>query len=433
VFVDRVRLNVRAGDGGAGVASFERRKGKIGGRPDGGTGGTGGDVIVRADADVATLAAYYRRPHWKAGSGTHGAGRLQHGRDGEDLVVPVPLGTLVYDEDDVLLADLVEDGTQIVVARGGRGGRGNAEFVARDRRAPSFAEQGEYGQERWITLELKLLADAALIGYPNAGKSTLISRVSAAKPKVADYPFTTLEPHLGVVVVDDRDFVLADIPGLIEGAAEGKGLGHEFLRHTERARALVILLDPSPLQVESPEHQHRVLVDELGRHEPALLERPRVVALNKIDALDENGRAGIEAWAATEGVALLPVSAITGEGIDRLLHVVADAVDRAVREAPEREGFVLHRPVPAGFSVHREEDGWVVEGLGAERAVNLDDLTNPQAAALAARRLRRLGVDDVLRAAGAEAGDDVRIGAVTFTFHPGDHPEEEDTGGEPGA
>jgi GTP-binding protein len=427
VFIDRVRLNVRGGNGGAGAASFERRKGKIGGRADGGTGGRGGDVIARADEGVATLAAYYRRPHWKAGSGTHGAGRLQHGRNGDGIVIPVPLGTLVYDEENVLIADLVEAGAEVTVARGGRGGRGNTEFVTRVRRAPSFAEQGEYGQERWITLELKLLADAALIGYPNAGKSTLISRVSAARPKVAEYPFTTLEPHLGVVVVDDRDFVLADIPGLIEGAAEGKGLGHEFLRHTERARALVILLDPSPLQVETPQAQHRVLLGELGRHEQALLERPRVVALNKTDVLGEAARSEIEAWAATEGIVLHGISAVTGDGVDRLLHAVADAVDRARREAPAREGFILHRPVPAGFTVLRGDDAWVVEGLGAERAVNLDDLTNPQAAALAARRLRRLGVDDALRDAGAEPGDDVRIGTVTFTFHP--EPEADDEHG----
>ena len=418
MFVDRVRIQVRGGDGGAGVASFKRQKNRPRGKPNGGSGGTGGHVVVVADADVATLLTYARQPHWTADAGTHGEGDLRHGARGADLMLRVPLGTMVRDDHGTLLADLVEPGQQITVVEGGRGGRGNAAFVSTARRAPTFAEQGEYGAKQWITLELKLIADAALVGYPNAGKSTLISRVSAAKPKIADYPFTTLEPNLGVVEVDGRQFVLADIPGLIEGAAQGKGLGHEFLRHTERARVLVVLLDPTPVQEDSAARQYATLVGELAAHSPALAERPRLVAVNKADAVDEDDEA-LE-WAADAGVAVHVISAVTGAGVDRLMYAIADAVDEAERSAPDREGFVLHRPLPPSFSVSRRGEEWVVSGRAAERAINLDDLTVPEAADFVASRLRRLGVDDALAEAGASPGDDVRIGDLVFTYDPED-------------
>lgn len=416
MFVDQVRLKVRGGDGGAGVATFKRQKNRPRGKPIGGSGGRGGDVAVVADPDVTTLLAYARRPHWAADNGSHGEGELRHGKAGDELILKVPLGTLVRDTAGTLVADLVEPGQRIVVAEGGRGGRGNAAFVTTARRAPTFSEQGEYGSETWITLELKLIADAALIGYPNAGKSTLISRVSAAKPKIADYPFTTLEPNLGVVDLEDRQFVLADIPGLIEGAASGKGLGHEFLRHTERARVLIVLLDPSPLQDLPVSDQHEVLVRELAAHSSELSQRPRLVAINKCETIDDI--APYVEWAGTAGVEVHFCSAITGEGLDTLMYAVADAVDLAERAAPEREGFVLHRPLPPSFAVVRRNDEWVVEGRAAERAIALDDLTVPEAADFAAARLRRLGVDDALQAAGAEAGDDVRIGELVFTYDP---------------
>ncbi len=417
MFVDRVRIQVRGGDGGAGVASFKRQKGRPKGKPNGGSGGRGGSVVVAADPDVASLLRYARQPHWAADSGTHGEGDLRHGAHGTDLMLAVPLGTLVRDEDGTLLADLVEPGQRITLVEGGRGGRGNAAFVGPARRVPTFAEQGEFGEARWITLELKLIADAALIGYPNAGKSTLISRVSAAKPKIADYPFTTLEPNLGVVEVDERQFVLADIPGLIEGAAEGKGLGHEFLRHTERARVLVVLLDPTDIQEHDYRRQLDVLLSELEAHAADLVERPRMIAVNKIDAVGD--RAEIAGWAG-RGEAVHLVSAVTGEGLGELMHAVADAVDTVQRTAPDREGFVLHRPLAASFEVHRSESGWEVSGRAAERAVNLDDLTVPEAADFVAARLRRIGVDDALAAAGAQPGDDVRIGDLIFTYDPDD-------------
>lgn len=415
-FVDQVVIHVRGGSGGAGVASFLRQKGKPRGKPVGGSGGAGGSVIVVADDSVSTLLRYARKPHWKAPSGTHGEGELRHGRVGDDLILEVPLGTLVRDVDQTLLADLVEQGQQVTIARGGRAGRGNAALVARHRKAPTFAEQGEYGDELSVVLELKLIADAALIGYPNAGKSTLISRVSEAKPKIADYPFTTLTPNLGVVSIDDDEFVMADIPGLIEGAADGKGLGHEFLRHVERARVLVILLDPTHLQTVSVQEQYEVLLRELTEHSPELAARRRVVALAKDDTLDDVTE--YEEWATAHDIVLYPISGITGDGVDALIYAVAAEIEGHIKEAPDRPGYVLHRPLPDAYSINRIGDEWVVSGRAAERAVNLDDLTVAEAADFAAKRLARIGVDQALVDAGAVPGDDVRIGDIVFTYDP---------------
>ncbi len=415
MFVDRVNVHLKAGDGGAGVAAFQRRRGQPKGRPNGGNGGKGGDVILRADAGIGTLLRYQRESHYKAGSGTHGEGDLRHGRGGEDLVLGVPLGTTVSDQRGLVLADLVEPGHQVVVLAGGRGGRGNAAFVSSRLKAPAVAEQGEFGPQGWFTLELKLAADAALIGFPNAGKSTLISAVSAAKPKVADYPFTTLQPHLGMVAVDDREFVMADIPGLIEGAGQGRGLGHEFLRHVERARVLVVLLDPSPLQVEPVERQLDILLHELAVYLPELSDRPRLLVISKADLP--------EAEAATERLPeALSVSAVTHQGLDRFLHATADLVERAARVSPDRPGFILHRPSVSDVVVRREGRIWVVEGQAARRAVAFADLTRPDAARLAAERLDRLGVGEALAKAGALPGDEVRIGDLTWEYQV---PEEE--------
>lgn len=344
MFVDQVQVHLRAGNGGAGVVSYVRSRGKPKGKPIGGSGGSGGDVYIAADEAIATLLIYQRNPHHSAKDGTHGRGDLQHGRRGEDLILKVPLGTTVYDEDGTMIADLVKHGQMVKALEGGRGGGGNAAFISSKRRAPAFAEQGEYGDAASFTLEVRLLADAALIGFPNAGKSTLISAISAAKPKIADYPFTTLEPNLGVVSIGKREFVVADIPGLIEGASEGRGLGHEFLRHVERARALIVLLDPSPLQVVSPEEQYSVLLEELERHSADLIERPRVVALSKSDLAADDFDTEALASALGESV-VFAISAVVNRGIEPFLHAVADAVDRAVREEPGREGFILHRPV----------------------------------------------------------------------------------------
>jgi len=417
VFVDRVRVNLRAGNGGAGVVSFLRAKGRPKGKPSGGNGGPGGSVFLQADSSVATLLRYQRNPHHSAGDGTHGQGDIRHGRAGDSLILPVPLGTVVLDERGTMIADLVTDGQQVEVLEGGRGGRGNAAFVNPANRAPGVAEQGEYGRSEWFTLEMKLLADAALVGFPNAGKSTFISKVSAATPKIAEYPFTTLEPNLGVVSFDEREFVLADIPGLIEGAASGKGLGHEFLRHVERARVLVILLDPSELQEKTPQEQLEILTSEIADYSTSLAARPRLILLNKDDLGDFEDLA--------ESLGARPVSAVAGSGVRETLHAIADLVDEAERFAPERQGFVLHRPLGPTFTIRREEGVWRVDGIAAERAVAFADLTLPEAAEMAAWRLARLGVNQALIEAGAIEGDEVRIGGLSFEFTPDAGAEEE--------
>ncbi|MEX2418811.1 MAG: GTPase ObgE [Acidimicrobiia bacterium] len=413
MFVDEVTVHLRAGDGGAGIVAFERVRGRPRGKPLGGSGGAGGDVIVEANSEVSTLLDFQRRPHRRAESGTHGKGDFQQGRRGSDLVLAVPSGTVIRDAAGTMIADLARPGQRVVLMQGGRGGKGNVALAGPKALAPTFAEQGEYGPEADFTFELKLIADAALIGFPNAGKSTLIARVSAARPKIADYPFTTLEPNLGVVEIDDRRFVLADIPGLIEGAAEGRGLGHRFLRHAERARALVVLLDPSTLQEVDCVSQLGILRQELMSHDPELAAREEIVAVSKADLPE----AAVAIAALAEiGVAARAISAVTGEGINGLLHAIGDAVERVAREVPDAEGYVLHRPSPRGFEIHHDGSRWVVEGQVAERAVALDDLTKPEAAGFAARRLSRAGVDEALRKAGALPGDEVRIGDVVFEF-----------------
>jgi GTP-binding protein len=412
-FVDECNLHVRAGDGGAGSVSFRREAHVAKGGPDGGDGGAGGDVWLVADHNVASLLAFKDQPFRRAGDGTHGQGKRRNGATGRELLVPVPEGTVVRDRDGTVLADLVRAGDRYLAAEGGRGGRGNARFLSNRRRAPAFAEQGEVGEERWLGLELKLLADVALVGFPNVGKSTLISRISAAKPKVADYPFTTLEPHLGVVRLDDGyEFVVADIPGLIEGASEGRGLGDRFLRHIERARVLCLLLDLAPVAERPPGDQLRVLLAELGAYQPELLERERVVVGSRADLVEPGGDGDRAA-----GVELdLYVSAVTGAGIPELTGRLADAVRRARKALPEPSQFVVHRPVRAGYEVVREGGGWAVEGREATRAVALSDLTRPEALAEAHRRLQRLGVDRALARAGARPGDPVRIGSLVFDY-----------------
>ncbi len=404
-FVDEAQIHVKAGDGGAGAVSFRREAHVSRGGPDGGDGGDGGEVWLVADRNVASLFGFRDHPHRRATDGTHGMGKGRHGKAGTTIEVAVPEGTVVRDLDGTVVADLTGEGDRWLAARGGQGGRGNARFLSNRRRAPAFAEQGEVGEERWYDLELKLMADVALVGFPNAGKSTLISRVSAAKPKIANYPFTTLEPHLGVVRFDEHEFVMADIPGLIEGASEGRGLGHRFLRHIERARVLCILLDLAPDDGRAPEDQQRVLLDELRRYRPELLERPHVVVGSKRDLVADPPEESI--------------SAVTGAGIRNLLGHLAELVDAARKAQRRRPTFVVHRPEPAGVAVERAPDGsWVVLGRPAERAVALSDLTDAEALAYAQGRLRGLGVDRALARAGAREGDRVRIAGFEFEFTP---------------
>jgi GTP-binding protein len=431
-FVDEAQLHVKAGDGGAGAVSFRREAHVDRGGPDGGDGGRGGSVWLVASHNQSSLLGFRDHPHRRGGDGGHGGGKKKHGARGADLEVPVPVGTRAKGPGGVLLADLGSVGDRWMAGEGGRGGRGNASFLSNRRRAPSFAEQGEKGHEQWYDLELALVADVALVGLPNVGKSTLISRISAAKPKIADYPFTTLEPHLGVVRVDDEtDFTVADIPGLVEGAAEGKGLGHRFLRHITRSRVLVVLVELDPVTGTAPAEQLRVLLDELARYQPDLLERPRVVVGSKADVADVAGvadMADVADMAGGEGPGAfrpdLVISAVTGLGIKdlvgRLAHLVAEA--RAVQ--PEGDGgIVIHRPVPEGFAVDRLEAGvFRVVGRVAERAVALNDLTTDEAADYVQGRLRRIGVDRALARAGAHDGDVVHIGELSFVWYR-DQPE----------
>jgi GTPase len=403
------------------------------GGPDGGDGGDGGDIWLVADRNVASLLAFRDHPHRRAKNGVHGQGGKKHGAGGADLIIPVPEGTAVFDHEGTLLADLVHKGDRWLAAAGGQGGKGNAKFLSNRRRAPSFAEQGEEGQERWLRLELKLMADVALVGFPNVGKSTLISRISAAKPKIADYPFTTLEPNLGVVRTDDGgEFVVADIPGLIEGASEGKGLGHQFLRHIERARVLALLIDLAADSAQAtPAEQQRILLDELGRYRPELLTRPRIIIGSRadladaaqLDAIDDANRVVLDAVAAGgDGDAPadnfdVTVSAVTGAGLPRVTGLMADAVRHVRAEEPEPEAFVVYRPVTEGIRIERGDDGsYEVVGRQAERAVALSDLTNLEALDYAHVRLRKLGVDKALARAGARQGDLVHIGKLTFEY-----------------
>ena len=399
MFVDRAKIHVRGGHGGAGSVAFLREAHRPRGGPSGGDGGPGGDVWLEASESVSTLLRFTRQIHFAAESGTHGSGAGRHGRRGGDMVVQVPAGTSVLDDDGVLLADLVTPGDRVRVARGGRGGRGNARFATARRKAPSFAEQGEYGEERWVVLELRLLADVALVGFPNAGKSTLISRISAAKPKIAGYPFTTVEPHLGVVRFRDHEFVVADVPGLIQGASEGRGLGHHFLRHVERARVLLYCLDPLHSEGLSPEEQLGILEREVEAYSADLARRPATTVVTKADVSPEG-----------------EVSAVTGQGIEDLLARLSRMVEAAVRESPERTGYVLHRPDDEGYRVERRGSGLAVVGRTVERVVAMADLTNPEAAGYVRERLRRMGVEDALRAAGVRTGQEVVIGKLVFEW-----------------
>jgi GTP-binding protein len=423
-FVDECGLNVRGGDGGAGCISFRREGPVAHGGPNGGDGGRGGDVWLVADRNVASLLAFRDHPHRRATSGAHGRGKDLHGKRGADLEVHVPEGTMVYELQGVSpLADLTSHGDRFLAAAGGRGGRGNAKFLTDKRRAPSFAEQGEPGEERWLRLELKLMADVALVGFPNAGKSTFISRISAAKPKIADYPFTTLTPNLGVVRVGERgdgdEFVVADIPGLIEGASEGRGLGLQFLRHIERARVLCLLLDLASVEGVSPAEQERVLLRELDAYRPELLERPRLTVGTKADVAPTADPGAADPGATRHAQLDLTMSAVTGQGVQDVLYRLAGLVDEARAAEPEPEGFVVIRPEVQGVTVAREgEHEFRVAGRQAERAVALSDVTDRQALAYIDDRMKRLGVDKALARAGAQPGDVVHIGAFSFEYEP---------------
>jgi GTP-binding protein len=433
-FVDRVVLEVAGGRGGNGVASVHREKFKPLGGPDGGNGGPGGSVILRVDPDVTTLIDYHHNARRKAGHGGHGAGAHRNGAHGEDVVLAVPDGTVVTDADGEPIADLVGAGTELVIAEGGRGGLGNAALASAKRKAPGFALLGEPGEERTIRLELKVVADVGLVGYPSAGKSSLIAAMSRARPKIADYPFTTLVPNLGVVQAGDVTFTVADVPGLIEGASEGRGLGHDFLRHIERCAALVHVVDLATLEPgRNPAEDLDVIERELARY-GGLEDRPRLVALNKVDVPDgremsEIVRADIE----QRGWPVFVVSAASHEGLKELTFAMAEVVAAARRErvVEKTERIVLRprsRHSGEEFTVKAVQvpgggEGWRVRGDKPERWIRQTDFSNDEAVGFLADRLNRLGVEARLLALGAVEGDPVLIGdpdnAVVFDFKPG--------------
>jgi GTPase len=424
VFVDETTVEFAGGRGGDGVTSFHREKYRPRGGPDGGDGGRGGDVVLVADPGVSTLVEYHFHPHQRAGRGRHGQGSNRKGADAEDRVLPVPVGTIVRDEHGEVLADLAVAGTRFVAARGGRGGRGNAILSGPGRRVAHFHEKGEPGRQRRLVLELRLLADAGLVGFPNAGKSSIVGWASAARPKVADYPFTTLEPVLGVVRAGEHDFVLADVPGLIPGAAAGKGLGHRFLRHVTRSAVLVHVLDLAPVEPgRNPEADLAAIEAELAAYDPDLAGRPALVVGNKVDLPD--GRARLPEAAAAAARRNLPfhaVSAATGEGMQAFLYALGEAVAEARAALPpqgRREHQVVTVEPEVPIEVVRDPDGrFRVRGDRPERWVAMSNLDNPEAVAYLQRRLRRAGVEDLLLAAGARPGDDVAIGPALFEFTP---------------
>jgi GTP-binding protein len=436
-FVDRVTLHVSAGRGGNGVASVHREKFKPLGGPDGGNGGPGGSVILRVDPAVTTLLDYHHSSRRQAEHGGHGAGSHRNGAHGADLVLPVPDGTVVAEAGGAVLADLVGAGTELVLAEGGRGGLGNAALASSKRKAPGFALLGEPGNELEIVLELKVVADIGLVGFPSAGKSSLIAAISRARPKIADYPFTTLVPNLGVVSAGDTTYTVADVPGLIEGASEGRGLGHEFLRHVERCAAIVHVVDTATIEPgRNPLDDLDVIERELASY-GGLDDRPRLVALNKVDVPDGRDMADlVRADLEARGLRVFSVSAASGEGLRQLTFAMAEIVQvaRAARPRVAAERIVIRPPSADGsdeFTVTETGDpstgsghrGWRVRGTKPERWVRQTDFSNDEAVGFLADRLNRLGVETRLVALGAVEGDAVLIGhpdnAVVFDFRPG--------------
>jgi GTP-binding protein len=426
-FVDRVVLHVSAGKGGNGVASVHREKFKPLGGPDGGNGGHGGDVVLRVDPDVTTLVDYHHEAHRKAANGKQGMGDNRNGGNGASLVLPVPDGTIVSTQQGEVLADLVGAGTELVVAAGGRGGLGNAALASKARKAPGFALLGEIGEERTVTLELKVVADIGLVGYPSAGKSSLIAAISRARPKIADYPFTTLVPNLGVVTAGEVTYTVADVPGLIEGASEGRGLGHDFLRHIERCAALLHVIDCATLEPgRDPLSDLDVMEREL-REYGGLEDRPRLVALNKIDVPDARELADMVRPELEErGFQVFEISAATREGLRELTFAMGGLVagSRAEKSDVAATRIVL-RPVGETddeFTIRQVDGAWHVRGEKPQRWIKQTDFGNDEAVGYLADRLNRLGVEQKLIELGAQIGDDVVIGdddnAVVFEFDP---------------
>lgn len=429
MFVDKAKIYVKAGDGGDGIVSFRREKYVPEGGPAGGDGGRGADIIFRVDEGLRTLLDLRYRRIFKAPRGEKGRNKSQHGANAENMIVSIPPGTVIVDDDTgEVLADLTRHGQQVVVAKGGRGGRGNIRFATPRNPAPELAENGEEGEERYIVLELKVMADVGLVGFPSVGKSTLLSVVSAAKPKIGAYHFTTITPNLGVVGVGEgRSFVMADLPGLIEGAHEGVGLGHEFLRHVERTRVIIHVVDMSGSEGRDPFEDWQKINDELRLYNPVLAERPQVVAANKMDMPDSE--ANLEQFLqqvreVKPDIEVMPISSLTRQGIQELLYRAADLLDQIpdepeveeVADLSERKVYSLDKKEDEGFRIVRENDTFIVESAKIDRMMKRMQLNSHEAILKLARTLRYMGVDEELRKRGAVEGTIVRIGDFEFEF-----------------
>lgn len=416
MFIDRVRIKVSAGGGGAGCCSFRREKYVPHGGPNGGDGGHGGAIYFEANDRFTTLLDLKYHAHWKGNRGEHGRGSDQHGKNGEDTIIAVPPGTVVRDwESKKLLVDLAEHGERYLAAASGKGGRGNARFATSTNRAPRFAELGEPGDENEYFLELKLIADVGIVGLPNAGKSTLLSRVTAATPKIADYPFTTLSPNLGVAQLSDyRTITIADIPGIIEGAAEGKGLGHDFLRHIERTKILLFLIDPGD---EDPCMTIEILANELAQHSKVFEQRPRFVAFNKADVTEN--RARYEAAASQLSTHVYYISAVTGEGVTPLLESLWNALEELKRrdediglETTGQAEYTYSAP----YEVIQTEDGFRIEGRRVIQTVRMTDFNNDEAVEHMQSSLKRMGLFKALKRLGAQDGQSIHIGSIELEY-----------------
>ena len=426
MFYDYVKIFVKAGDGGNGIVTFRREKYVAMGGPSGGDGGDGADVVFVADESLSTLVDFKYRQHYKAERGENGMRKNMHGKNGQDLLVKVPVGTIVRDDTTgEVLADIVDKDQRVVVAKGGRGGRGNARFHSARNRAPEIAENGEPGQERWLRLELKLLADAALVGLPNAGKSTVISRVSGSRPKIADYPFTTLHPNLGVVMLEPgMSFVLADIPGLIEGAADGAGLGHRFLRHVERSRLLIHLVDMSGLTELEPWEEFAVIDRELELYRADLAERRRIVVANKMDMPDAQEKLAefkkrIGKDRNGEDYQIFEISALTGQGLNELMYTVYEILQDTPMPEPAKQDDTKITVVTAApdFEIKEEEPGlWRVTGEKVEKLVIMTNWDHEDSLRRLQNILTKIGLDAALRKAGAQDGDLVQIADKEFDY-----------------
>lgn len=422
MFIDRARIFVQSGKGGDGMSSFRREKFVPKGGPDGGDGGHGGNVVLVADRNVNTLVDFRFHRLFKAKPGGKGQGANCYGRNAEDLLITVPLGTIVKDEESgQIIADLSHDGQQAIVAKGGRGGRGNWHFRSSSNRTPTFAERGEPGEERWLRLELKVLADIGLLGYPSVGKSSILRKVSAAQPEVADYHFTTLNPILGVVDLSDhRSFVMADIPGLIEGASEGVGLGHDFLRHIERTKILVHVLDVSGMEGRDPIEDYEKINEELRKYSEKLSRKKQIIAANKIDMLgDSDNLERLKAYMDERGQEVYPICAMTGEGLEVLLERLWDLLETYVEEPEEiAEEVVYKAQDKPDFEVKRADDGaFVITGPRIENLVAMTNFDDDQSLRRFQRIWRYMELDKLLKEKGIHDGNTVRICEMEFEYH----------------